>query len=185
MDAVKLGLGAWYPWTHVEEYLDHRLRSAGLSLATLKQKGIVRGPAVPVTYEEGVAPAFATPSGKIEFYSTQLRDAGFDPVPRYAPHPEPPGGSFRLLFGRAPVHTFGRTQTNPLLAELMSENEVWVNADAARRLGLADGAWVRLRNQDGVASERVQTNFAKLGQLTFEEPDLERFPALALACELL
>src|SRR5213594_2204791 len=32
-----------------------------------------------------------------------------------------------------------------------------------------------------IGSERVQTDFAKLGSLTFEEPDLERFPALALA----
>jgi len=32
-----------------------------------------------------------------------------------------------------------------------------------------------------VASQRVQTNLAKLGQLTFEEPDRERFPALDLA----
>ena len=30
-------------------------------------------------------------------------------------------------------------------------------------------------------SERVQTNFAKIGQLTFEEPDTDRFPALGLA----
>jgi 1-deoxy-D-xylulose-5-phosphate reductoisomerase len=30
-------------------------------------------------------------------------------------------------------------------------------------------------------SERVQTNLAKLGALLFEEPDLERFPALSLA----
>jgi 1-deoxy-D-xylulose-5-phosphate reductoisomerase len=30
-------------------------------------------------------------------------------------------------------------------------------------------------------SERVQTNLAKLGNLTFEEPDTERFPALSLA----
>ena len=30
-------------------------------------------------------------------------------------------------------------------------------------------------------SDRVQTNFAKLGQLTFEEPDAERFPAIELA----
>jgi len=34
---------------------------------------------------------------------------------------------------------------------------------------------------DRAASNRVQTNFAKLGQLTFEEPDVERFPAIALA----
>jgi 1-deoxy-D-xylulose-5-phosphate reductoisomerase len=32
-----------------------------------------------------------------------------------------------------------------------------------------------------VRSDRVQTNLAKLGQLTFEEPDPERFPALNLA----
>ena len=34
---------------------------------------------------------------------------------------------------------------------------------------------------DRAASDRVQTNFAKLGQLTFEEPDVERFPAIELA----
>ena len=34
---------------------------------------------------------------------------------------------------------------------------------------------------DRVASDRVQTNFPKLGSLAFEEPDVERFPALELA----
>jgi 1-deoxy-D-xylulose-5-phosphate reductoisomerase len=34
---------------------------------------------------------------------------------------------------------------------------------------------------DRAPSERVQTNLAKLGTLNFEEPDLERFPALELA----
>lgn len=33
------------------------------------------------------------------------------------------------------------------------------------------------------ASQRVQTNFAAIGALTFEEPDLERFPSLTLARE--
>jgi 1-deoxy-D-xylulose-5-phosphate reductoisomerase len=32
-----------------------------------------------------------------------------------------------------------------------------------------------------IGSDRVQTNFAKIGSLTFEEPDLDRFPALNLA----
>jgi 1-deoxy-D-xylulose-5-phosphate reductoisomerase len=32
-----------------------------------------------------------------------------------------------------------------------------------------------------VANERVQTDFAKIGSLTFEAPDAERFPSLALA----
>lgn len=34
-----------------------------------------------------------------------------------------------------------------------------------------------------VDSQRVQTNFAKIASLTFEEPDQDRFPALALARE--
>lgn len=34
---------------------------------------------------------------------------------------------------------------------------------------------------DRAPSDRVQTNLAKLGSLTFEEPDPERFPALQLA----
>src|SRR5208337_4423859 len=34
---------------------------------------------------------------------------------------------------------------------------------------------------DRAVSERVQTNFPKIGSLTFEEPDVERFPAIELA----
>jgi len=34
---------------------------------------------------------------------------------------------------------------------------------------------------DRAASDRVQTHFPKIGALTFEEPDTERFPALELA----
>jgi thiosulfate reductase/polysulfide reductase chain A len=154
--AKKLGLAAYYPWNDIEEYLNARLTKAGLSFAELKQKGIIRGKKQPNYFDEGVPAEFATPSGKIEFYSTQLLEKGFDPVPKFTRPAEPPAGSFRLLFGRAPVHSFGRTQSNPLLHEMMPENEVWLNADVAARLGLADGAWIRLRNQDGIVSNRVQ-----------------------------
>ncbi|MEO8501527.1 MAG: molybdopterin-dependent oxidoreductase [Vicinamibacteria bacterium] len=154
--AIKLGLEAYYPWKHVEEYLGQRLTAAGLSLETLKKKGIVRGPQAPLYFDDGAEASFGTPSGKIEFYSPQLKAAGFDPVPKYR-RPKPgPVGSFRLLFGRAPVHSFGRTQTNPILHDMMSENEVWVNANAAGRAGLRSGDRVRLRNQDGVLSNPIR-----------------------------
>jgi thiosulfate reductase/polysulfide reductase chain A len=164
--ALKLGLGSYYPWTNVEEYLEARLAGTGLTLAEMKRRGVVVGPHRPINVEEGHALAFPTPSGKVEFWSSQLAEKGFDAVPKYSPHAEPPPGYFRLLFGRAPVHTFSRTQTNPLLHEAMPENEVWVNADVARRWGLDNGAEVRLLNQDGVASlpvkvkatERIRTD---------------------------
>ena len=154
--AEKLGLEAYYPWSDIEEYLSHRLKGAGLSFEELKEKGILRGEPKPVYFADGVEAGFPTPSGKIEFYSLQLKDAGFDPVPKYKRPPAGPPGSFRLLFGRSPVHSFGRTQTNPLLHDLMSENEVWVNASVAARYGLKSGDHVRLRNQDGVLSNPVK-----------------------------
>jgi thiosulfate reductase/polysulfide reductase chain A len=154
--AEALGLGAYYPWKTIDEYFETRLSKAGHSYAELKKNGIIRGQASPIYFEDGLAPEFPTPSGKIEFYSTQLRDAGFDPVPKYTRHESPPPGSFRLLFGRAPVHTFSRTQTNPVLADMMDTNEVWLNADVARRQGLQHGTFVRLKNQDGVVSNRVR-----------------------------
>ncbi len=154
--AVKLGLEAYYPWRTIEEYLDHRLKGAGLSLAALQKRGLVTAPRPPIYYEEGVKPEFSTPSKKIEFYSVQLKEAGFDPVPRFKRPAAGPPGSFRLLFGRSPVHTFSRTQTNPVLAQAMDENEVWVNADVAGRAGLKTGDRVRLRNQDGIVSNPVK-----------------------------
>jgi thiosulfate reductase/polysulfide reductase chain A len=154
--AVKLGLEEYYPWKDIEEYLSHRLDAAGLSLATLKEEGLVKAPKPPLYYEDGVTPEFYTPSGKIEFYSVQLKEAGFDPVPRHTPPPQGPPGSFRLLYGRSPVHSFSRTQTNPVLLQAMEENEVWVNADVATRLGLKASDRVRLKNQDGVLGEPVK-----------------------------
>ncbi len=154
--AEKLGLEAYFPWKDVEEYLDTRLKAAGLSLEELKKTGIIKTAERPIYFEDGVEPEFATPSGKIEFYSDQLAGAGFDPIPRYTKHEQPPEGYFRLLYGRAPVHTFSKTQSNPLLSDMMSENELWINADIAAKIGLRNGQKVRLKNQDGVLSDPIK-----------------------------
>lgn len=154
--AQKLGLEQYFPWTNIEEYLKYRVNGAGLNFEQLKQQGLIRGARQPIYYEEGVPAEFFTPTGKIEFYSNQLKEHGFDPVPQYTA-PEPgPSGAFRLLFGRAPVHSFSRTHTNPLLAGMMEENEVWLNHRIAERMGLKSGDRVRLRNQDGVLSNSIK-----------------------------
>ncbi|MBI3193521.1 MAG: nitrate reductase, partial [Ignavibacteriae bacterium] len=57
---------------------------------------------------------------------------------------------------RAPVHSFSRTQSNHILMDMMNENEVWVNIDVATRFGLKSGEYVRLKNQDGVVSNRIK-----------------------------
>lgn len=154
--AERLDLGKYYPWNDIEEYLEYRLKSGSYSFEDLKKKGIIKGPLQPIYFDDGVPIEFPTPSGKIEFYSVQLAKAGFDPVPKYKrPDPAPPG-YFRLLYGRAPMHSFSRTQTNRLLMDMFEENEVWINKNIAERLGLKSGDYVRLKNQDGVLSNKIK-----------------------------
>jgi thiosulfate reductase/polysulfide reductase chain A len=123
---------------------------------------VLVGDPVPTCEEEGLEIAFETDSEKIDLYSKELEELGFDPLPRYVPQEEGPPGHFRLLSGRSPLHTFGRTVNNRLLAEPYPENEVWVNADAARALPgfedrpLESGEKVVLVNQDGVRSTPVR-----------------------------
>ena len=154
--AGKLGLAHSFPWKDVEEYLDTRLTSGGYSFSELRKNGIIKGEKQPIYFDEGIPAEFPTPSGKIEFYSLQLAQAGFDPVPRYSKPDEPPAGYFRLLFGRAPVHTFGRTQSNPILHDMMNENEIWINADIADRYGLKSGDFIKLQNPDGIISNKIK-----------------------------
>jgi thiosulfate reductase/polysulfide reductase chain A len=154
--AHRIGLAEYFPWKDSLEYAMHRVHSAGISCETLKSDGVVVGRPQPTTIEDGLEPTFATPSGRIELFSQRLADAGFDPMPGYTSPEEPPVGHYRLLFGRSPVHTFGRTTNNRFLGEVVSENEVWVNADSAKEQGLAGGDKVVLVNQDGVRSQPIR-----------------------------
>ena len=154
--ANRLGLAEFMPFKDMDEYLAARCEKSGIDYAKFKREGIVMGPKKPITVEEGAELSFDTPSKKVEFFSDQLAKAGFDPVPKYTPPEAAPAGFFRLVTGRSPVHTFSRTQTNPLLADLMPENEVWVNAATAAKAGLKSGQYVKLKNQDGVVSNRVK-----------------------------
>jgi thiosulfate reductase/polysulfide reductase chain A len=91
---------------------------------------------------------FNTTSGKIELYSTDMESQGFEPLPVYTAHEEPPEGYYRLNYGRAPMHTFSRTANNPNLTDLMDENVLWVNPKVAKLWGLEAGQLVKLKNQD-------------------------------------
>jgi thiosulfate reductase/polysulfide reductase chain A len=154
--AGKLGIPGCMPFDTMEDYLKARIETAGLSWDTLKKEGVILGEGKPTTVEEGLVLEFDTPSRKVEFYSDALKAAGFDPVPRYTPPEAAPPGFLRLVTGRSPVHTFSRTQSNPLLAQLMPENEVWVNVATAKSMGIAHGQFVTLRNQDGATTSRVR-----------------------------
>ncbi len=148
---------SFFPWKDIEEYLDFRLRKAGTSLAELKKRGVKVLPQdEPIYFQRGEKPEFGTDSGKIELWSPVLEEYGFDPVPVYTPHEEPSDGYYRLIYGRSPSHSFGRTTNNPILTQLVPENEVWINSHVAKEWGLKSGEYVRLENQDGKVGNRVR-----------------------------
>jgi len=150
---LRLGLDAYFDYKDYKEVLDWQLQQAGLSLAEMERIGVKKLPRKkPVYAMKGEPIAFKTPSGKIQLYSHSLEAAGFDPLPRYTAHPEPQEGFYRLIYGRAPMHTFSRTANNPNLVALMPENAVWVNPQVAELWGFKKDQYVWLKNQDGVVS---------------------------------
>lgn len=153
---LKLGLQRFFPWADAEEYLAARLKSAGLSFDELKKKGTVTKGHDRLFLAEGAPHRFPTESGKIQLYGAALEEKGFAPLPVYTPFEEPPAGYFRLLSGRSPLHTFGRTVNSRLLGGLYRENELWLNRQIARGLGVRDGDRVVLKNQDGLKSGPVK-----------------------------
>jgi thiosulfate reductase/polysulfide reductase chain A len=155
--AHRLGLERYFPWQDYREVLDWQLQQVGSSLAEMEQIGVKRFPrTTPLYFNEGEPHAFPTPSGRIELWSSMLAQHGYDPLPRYTPPDPVPDGYYRLIYGRVPAHTFGRTANNPLLFELAPENNVWVNPLVARQWGLSSGDYVRLRNPSGTVSNRVR-----------------------------
>ncbi|MCA9560022.1 MAG: molybdopterin-dependent oxidoreductase [Myxococcales bacterium] len=151
----RLGLGAFFPYDDAEQYLNARLAKAGRSVADFDTTGVLLDEPAPLFIEDGLAPTFATPSGKIELFSQQMADAGLPGLPPYTRPAAPPPGHQRLLFGRAPTQTFGRTTNNRFLGEVFAENVVWVNARVAKEQGLRGGDHVDLIDTEGARTGPV------------------------------
>jgi thiosulfate reductase/polysulfide reductase chain A len=150
----KLGLQEYFKWDTIEEKLDWQLKQVGSSLREMQRIGVKKFPRKydDLYFYEGVEQEFYTSTGKIELYSTSLAEEGFDPMPVFTKHPEPDPGFYRLIYGRAPMHTFSRTANNPNLVDLMDENTLWVNPKVAKLEGIENGQYIWLENQDGVQS---------------------------------
>jgi thiosulfate reductase/polysulfide reductase chain A len=121
----------------------------------------------------GAVPDFPTfrgqeGDGRVQLYSPDLDEvwrgkvaagedpAGYEPLPTYYPPVAAPPGHVRLLYGRSPVHSFGRTQNTPVLFGRESENAVWISPASAAAFGVKDDGWVDLVNQDGARQGPVR-----------------------------
>ncbi len=154
---LRLGLEGFYKWKDYKEVIEWQLKQLGTSLDEMKKVGVKTfDREYDDIYVDGQM-EFNTNTGKIELYSTDLADMGFDPLPKYTAHDEPDPGYYRMIYGRVPMHTFDRTMNNPFLHELRKESHIWINPTVANEWGLKEGQKIWLKNQDGVVSSFPST----------------------------
>jgi anaerobic selenocysteine-containing dehydrogenase len=138
------------------DFIEGFLREESPYLARVDFEALRSGRAVrlnipPNPYADG----FATPSGKVEFYSQAMADQGLDPLPDGQPLRDPDGGdSYSLEFITPPHHFFLNSAFNEIdgLREKAGQARVMIHPETARTRGIADGDPVRVFNDRGECS---------------------------------
>ncbi len=170
--AEAMGLGEFYPWENMETLQFAQLNRDAKALSNIKEKGFVsygkplllREPemvkaftdqypnAKPVdadgTYSSQLK--FKTPTGKIELSSAKVES--FAPgrgVIRYRPAVLKQKDELYFIQGKVSVHTNGATHNVPMLANLMSDNGLWIHPVTAGKLGIQTGDTIRITSSVG------------------------------------
>ncbi len=133
--------------------------NAGIDLEQLKSGGWQRL-ALPEVYAPFADGNFPTPSGKCEFFSARLAQAGFDPLPAFIPPRESAAAApaharrFPLAFISPPTRNF-LNSTFANIASLKSVDRmqrVELHPDDAAARTIVDGTPVRVFNDRGAFS---------------------------------
>lgn len=154
--AKRMGFAEDYPWKTTEGWINYRLRPFGITVQTLKQKGIVYV-TPPMEYFKYKKKGFDTPSKKVELYSERYQILGYDPIPVFREPQESWSRSADLikkypLMGttRKPgeyVHT--RYRNLSALQKLYPHPVVRINQDDAIVRGINDGDMVQVASAKG------------------------------------
>lgn len=142
------------PWRNVKEFNDFRIEKFGLTFEELKQRGVIHLSPVYKRYEHQ---GFATPTGKVELYSTLLERWGFDPLPAYEPvdHILTHAGvseEYPLILitgARHWAYKNSEMRTNPWLKKVLPHPLVEMHPDTAAALGVQEGDWIDIKTPFG------------------------------------
>jgi anaerobic selenocysteine-containing dehydrogenase len=107
---------------------------------------------------------FNTPSGKVEIFSQQLKEWGYDPLPHYQELPESPYSTpelfkeYPLIFTSAkdPFYFHSSNRNIPSLRKLSSDPIVLVHPETASHLGIDEGDWVSIETKRGAIQQRAK-----------------------------
>ena len=145
----RMDLGQYMDFDDIEDIWRYQLQDTGVDLEELRDRGIIAATDKPIFWDRDNGLRFGTASGKIEINSPALEQAGLESLPAYRPFEHLPAGQFRLLFGKVAQLNHAQSSNNPLLAERVHDNPLWIHPEAAQRLGIANGDKVLIRPEDG------------------------------------
>ena len=161
---------AW-PWEKPEEMFTELLKPTGYSWEELREEAPVYLPVEYYKYKTGKMrndgqPGFQTATGRIELWSTFYNAAELDPLP-YFEEPDPGPGSTPELFEQYPlVLTTGARNWSYFHSEhrqierlrrMHPDPIVQVHPDKLAELGMEDGEWVWIENQNGRAKIKIES----------------------------
>ncbi len=144
----RMGLKFPAEWDTIEKQNDVRVKGMGITFEDLKKKSYILEP---IRYKKYEAKGFATPSGKVELYSSIFEKFAYDPLPYYRENPETPVSAPELAReypltlitgGRTIVYFHGANMHVPWLREIVPYPALQIHPDTAGELGLQDGDWV-------------------------------------------
>lgn len=170
--ADKLGQGQFFPWQNMETLQLFQVDKNTPLLNKIKSDGwvsygkplLLREPAMVKAFsasypnakpldEDGTYASqlsFKTPSGKIELSSNKVEKmAPGRGVIRYREVNMKKADELFFIQGKVAVHTNAATQNVPMLANLMSDNAVWIHPITAGLLSISSGDAIRIYNDTG------------------------------------
>ena len=161
---LRLGQEEYWPWQTLEEAYDYRLAPLGYTLDHfMTEKDGHTSFRLELKKYEKVG--FATPTGKLELYSTVLEKLGYDPLPRYYEPPESPISSpelakeYPLILttgGRfLPMYHSEHRQISSLRRQ-HPEPIAQINPQKAAELGIDDGDWIWIETPRGRVRQKCQ-----------------------------
>ena len=106
---------------------------------------------------------FNTPSGKIELYSSKLKEWGFDPLPAYYEPPETPisapemAKDYPLVFTnwKSVAYRHSQGRQIPSIRKSHPDPVVAIHPETANKLGIGDGDWVYIESKRGRIKQKA------------------------------
>ena len=153
----RLGFASEFPWQSAEAAIDHQLAPSGLTVEMLRQNpnGLR---ATPLEFEKYRTRGFATPSGRVEFFSERLEKAGHLPTPFMDGGSENPI-SFAETMGAGAVIGISGERTNrfthtqfhsiPSLIKREGEGTADLHPEDARQRHIVEGQWLTISTPRG------------------------------------